>query len=207
MYEYWSWWMAGLALAGLSIGFRLLTSRSLGVSGSWTKIVFWKQEQEKDIAADALLNNKAAASNALLAAALAEFGDDAVDKSMDDDTAAAQTPAATAAPRQPVPWTAHLVFLLSMLLGAFLWAIQTSNFQIQFELSQLHTQLSGAGWQTAFVLFMGGLFVGIGTQMAGGCASGHGLSGCSNFAPASLIATGVFFGTAVLVAMSVGVFL
>lgn len=207
MVEYWSWWIGGLALAGLSISFRLLTSRSLGVSGSWTKIVFWKQEQEKDNAADALLNNKAAASNALLAAALAEFGDEAVDKSMNDDTAAAQPPAAAAVPKQPVPWTAHLVFLLSMLLGAFLWALQTGNFHIQFELSQMHTQLSGAGWQTAIVLFMGGLFVGIGTQMGGGCASGHGLSGCANFAPASLLATGAFFGTAVLVAMSVGVFL
>jgi uncharacterized membrane protein YedE/YeeE len=52
------------------------------------------------------------------------------------------------------------------------------------------------------VLFTGGLFVGVGTQMAGGCSSGHGLSGCSNFSVASVIATVVFFGTAVLISLS-----
>ena len=206
MHEYWSWWVGGLGLAGLTIGFRLLTSRTLGISGSWSKVAFWKREREKDNAASIMLSNKSAASNALLAAALEEFGDAAIGESLEGNKAAANSTAAATA-KQNIPWTAHLVFLMSMFLGAFVWAMLTGNFHIQLELSQLHTQLSGAGWQTAFVLFAGGLFVGIGTQMAGGCSSGHGLSGCSNFAPASLLATMTFFGTAVLVAMSVGVFL
>jgi uncharacterized membrane protein YedE/YeeE len=49
------------------------------------------------------------------------------------------------------------------------------------------------------VLFGGGMLVGFGTRLAGGCSSGHGLSGCGRLRPVSLLATAVFFGTAVLV--------
>jgi uncharacterized membrane protein YedE/YeeE len=51
------------------------------------------------------------------------------------------------------------------------------------------------------VLLIGGFLVGMGTQMAGGCSSGHGLSGCSNFSWSSLLATSIFFSTAVVVAL------
>jgi uncharacterized membrane protein YedE/YeeE len=49
------------------------------------------------------------------------------------------------------------------------------------------------------VLFVGGILVGFGTRLAGGCSSGHGLSGCGRLQPVSIVATAVFFGTAVLV--------
>ena len=46
-------------------------------------------------------------------------------------------------------------------------------------------------------LFGGGLLVGFGTRMAGGCTSGHGLVGCALLRPASLLSTAVFFGTGI----------
>jgi uncharacterized membrane protein YedE/YeeE len=49
------------------------------------------------------------------------------------------------------------------------------------------------------VLFIGGVLVGFGTRLAGGCSSGHGLSGCGRLQPVSIVATAVFFGTAALV--------
>lgn len=49
------------------------------------------------------------------------------------------------------------------------------------------------------VLFVGGVLVGFGTRLAGGCSSGHGLHGCGRLYPVSLVATAVFFGTAVAV--------
>jgi uncharacterized membrane protein YedE/YeeE len=49
------------------------------------------------------------------------------------------------------------------------------------------------------VLFVGGVLVGFGTRLAGGCSSGHGLSGCGRLRPVSILATAVFFGAAVLV--------
>lgn len=41
-------------------------------------------------------------------------------------------------------------------------------------------------------LVVGGLLVGFGTRLGGGCTSGHGLCGTSRLAPRSLVATAVF---------------
>ena len=38
-------------------------------------------------------------------------------------------------------------------------------------------------------MFAGGLFIGFGTRLAGGCTSGHGIFGLSNFERPSLIST------------------
>lgn len=44
-----------------------------------------------------------------------------------------------------------------------------------------------------------GLAVGIGTRLSGGCTSGHGICGLSRLSPRSLVATGVFMVTAIVV--------
>jgi uncharacterized membrane protein YedE/YeeE len=201
-FEYWPWWLGGLALAALTILFRFLTSRTLGVSGSWYRVAFWRQQRQQDKTAKELTKNQSATADALMAAALEEFGDDALSEITGDTTSNESDSKKQSVKASTVPWTAHLLFLLCTFIGAFLWAIYNGTFHIQFELSALHTHLSGAGWKTLFVLFVGGLFVGIGTQMAGGCSSGHGLSGCSNLSVASVIATVFFFGTAALVSLS-----
>ncbi len=51
-------------------------------------------------------------------------------------------------------------------------------------------------WPVAAV---GGLLVGIGTRLSGGCTSGHGICGVARLSPRSLIATGVFMCTAAIV--------
>jgi uncharacterized membrane protein YedE/YeeE len=42
------------------------------------------------------------------------------------------------------------------------------------------------------VLIVAGLLVGVGTRMAGGCTSGHGVCGLSRLSPRSLVATSSF---------------
>ncbi|MHA1529651.1 MAG: YeeE/YedE family protein [Alphaproteobacteria bacterium] len=49
------------------------------------------------------------------------------------------------------------------------------------------------------VLLTGGLLVGLGTRLGGGCTSGHGVCGLSRLSPRSLVATGVFMATAATV--------
>ena len=49
------------------------------------------------------------------------------------------------------------------------------------------------------VLFLAGVLMGYGARWAGGCTSGHGLSGTASLSPASLVAAATFFATAVLV--------
>lgn len=49
------------------------------------------------------------------------------------------------------------------------------------------------------VIVGAGLLVGIGTRIAGGCTSGHGICGLARFSPRSIIATGIFMLTAIIV--------
>jgi uncharacterized membrane protein YedE/YeeE len=52
-----------------------------------------------------------------------------------------------------------------------------------------------------FAILLGaGLVMGYGARTAGGCTSGHGMSGMSLLSPASMVATATFFATAVLLA-------
>jgi uncharacterized membrane protein YedE/YeeE len=196
MHAYLNWWLGGITLGGFTILFRILTGRTLGVSGSWRKVTFWRQERASDKAAQALAQNKDTAANALLAATLAEFGDDAMDATP-TTSVQGDSPANS---NQPVPWTAHLLFLLCMALGGLLWALFTGNLHLHYELSAIHTHISGTFGDMSFMLLVGGFLVGMGTQMAGGCSSGHGLSGCSNLSWSSLLATAIFFSTAVVAA-------
>ena len=45
-------------------------------------------------------------------------------------------------------------------------------------------------------LAVAGVLVGVGTTLANGCTSGHGVCGLSNFSPRSVTATAAFFGVA-----------
>jgi uncharacterized protein len=49
----------------------------------------------------------------------------------------------------------------------------------------------------------GGLALGYGARWAGGCTSGHGLSGCAAGSPDSVTATATFFAVAVAVTFAV----
>lgn len=68
----------------------------------------------------------------------------------------------------------------------------------------------GYGWLTATftgsgrvlvapILLIAGVLIGFGAKLAGGCTSGHGLSGMAMLSRASLSATATFFGTAIVV--------
>lgn len=52
------------------------------------------------------------------------------------------------------------------------------------------------------VLLLVGLALGYGARWAGGCTSGHGLSGCATGSPDSLVATATFFAVAVVVTLT-----
>ena len=47
--------------------------------------------------------------------------------------------------------------------------------------------------KTILLLLVGGIFIGFGTRYAGGCTSGHAITGLSNFQLPSLIAVIGFF--------------
>jgi uncharacterized membrane protein YedE/YeeE len=94
---------------------------------------------------------------------------------------------------------ANLVFLLAVLVGGGLAGWVGGQTWKNAQLAPEFHRLFGNGLSTVLVLFGGGLLVGFGTRLSGGCTSGHGLTGCGRLQPASLIATAFFFGVAIAV--------
>ncbi len=198
---YLPWWITGTALSVITLGFYIALNRPLGVSGSWARIVLWKNDKVIKEAEAPFQNNPKLFEDALMAATIEEFGEETVLEYMQsrhksDDTTPVKPLTRSVSPNRS-PWTAHLVFLIMLVLGGMLGAYLRGDLHIQATLGELHTSLFGSGIGSLMMLFFGGIMVGFGTQMAGGCTSGHGLSGFSRLAPASIIATITFFGTAI----------
>jgi len=203
---YLPWWIAGAALSFITLGFYITLHRPLGVSGSWARIILWKNDRAIKQAEAPFQDNPKLFEDALMAATIEEFGEEKVLEYMHSrhKTAGALpiAPSTNAVSPNRSPWTAHLVFLIMLVVGGVLGASFRGELAIQPTLGELHTSLFGSGIGSLMMLFFGGLMVGFGTQMAGGCTSGHGLSGFSRFAPASIIATITFFGTAIAFSMA-----
>jgi hypothetical protein len=198
MNEYWSWWMGALALGGVTVGFYLTTGRPLGVSGSWARLASVRDERNHEKTQAAMQAAPQGADDALMKATLAEFGADVAEKIMSGDPAPASAmPVKPAAPR--APWTAHAAFLVMLMAGGMLATLASGGFEVSLAMDNAYSSFFGEGWSGFAFLALGGMLVGFGTQMAGGCTSGHGLSGCARMVPASLYATAMFFGTAVAV--------
>ena len=88
-------------------------------------------------------------------------------------------------------------FLFGIVAGAFIF----------FLLAGRPMSAQGYGWLSAafdsdavvaMALIGGGVLIGFGAKIAGGCTSGNGLGGCSAGSPASLTATATFMGTAIV---------
>jgi len=197
--EYWSWWAGALGLGGVSIVYLLLTGRLLGVSASWSRVLSWRESRELEQARASLKQNLDETENVLLAATIAEFGDQAVAEMetgilREADSSSSMLNKATQA---ATPWGVHVTFLCGLLLGALVVALWRGEFMLRFDINDVHSAIFGGRWEVWTALFAGGVMVGFGTQMAGGCTSGHGLSGCARLIPASLFSTLVFMLSAI----------
>lgn len=83
----------------------------------------------------------------------------------------------------------RLPFVAGLVMGGFLSAALNGAWMPIWDLGMLDQALAlGHAGKLAW-MFVGGLFIGFGTRLAGGCTSGHGIFGLSNFEPSSLITT------------------
>jgi len=195
MIDYWPWWAGALGLGVVTFAFWWLVRRPMGVSGSWQTVVHWRQARRLAQEEAAMRHNPEIAGDALMAATLAQFGAATTYGTLGH---APEAPAKVAPRyRRRIPWTAHAVFLLALASGGLFSAFVNGHFELHWNMGAVHETLLGGGMSSYVALLLGGVAVGFGTQMAGGCTSGHGLSGCSRLVPASLLATAVFFGSAV----------
>lgn len=98
----------------------------------------------------------------------------------------------------------RLVFLVGIVLGGVLagltdgepgWQGTPAEFGAFYTALVPDSSLGSAAWWLA-----GGLLIGLGARLAGGCTSGHTIAGVAMFAPASLTASAIFFAVAVITA-------
>lgn len=197
--NYWNWWQGALALAFITLAFWWVMRAPLGVSSSWDRIVHWRDEEEYARKEQAMFSNKQQMTDAMMAETIAQFGKDAVAELLaqqGNDAKAAG--AAQPVERRQIPWQAHVTFLAMMLIGGLFASVMRGDFQLHFDMGAEYARLFGNGPHMWVLLLFGGMMVGFGTRMAGGCTSGHGLSGCSRLQPGSLVGTAAFFGMAVI---------
>lgn len=213
MSNYWPWWAGAVGLALVTINYTLITDRSLGVSAAWDRVLHWRAERrlerlEAGFADDRALEEALAAATAEQFGArpahplpdVAGGGGQAHVHDADSDIASAGDEVLPAASLSPAPVVTQAALLLSIFLGGWVAAVTAGRFHLRFDMGDGFRDLVTAN-STVMVamLFAGGVLVGFGTRLAGGCSSGHGLSGCGRLRPVSLLATAVFFGTAVIV--------
>ena len=203
MTTYLPWWITAILLTFITLGFYFANNRTLGVSGSWTRVVQWKGDKELDEDNSSFVKKPKLFEDALMAATIEEFGEAKVTHFLESRhnqrlEAEQQAPVAVA---KRVHWSVHLVFLGALILGGSIGATIRGDIGIQMDMGSVHRELFGQGFAILMTLFVGGALVGFGTQLAGGCTSGHGLSGVSRLVPASLIATMSFFGAAIIFSM------
>lgn len=206
MSAYWPWWAGALGLAVLTIGYTLATDRSFGVSGAWERVLHWRREAEVE-RRDAEFADERALVAALGAATAEHFG---AAPAVPVPTGAAVPPGPIAVPARggrrrgadprPAPLVTQAVLLGSIFVGGLIAAVTSGRFHLRFDMGAGYRHLvTGNPVAMVALLFAGGVLVGFGTRLAGGCSSGHGLNGCGRLRPVSLVATATFFGTAVAV--------
>jgi len=207
MNEYASWWLTAIALSAITLFYWLIIKRPLGVSGSWARIVLWKREAFIKKADQPFHAKPNSMVDALMIATLEQFGEEEVQEALKKHSgeipglSSETKKAETISIPGRLPWTGHLLFLAMLPVGGFIAAVATNSLQLQFSLGELHSSFFGSGFSYILTLLFGGTLIGFGTQLAGGCTTGHGLSGASRLVPASLVATASFFGSAVIISL------
>lgn len=201
MSSYWPWWAGAAGLALVTINYTLTTDTSFGVSSAWDRVLHWREERSLEKLNEEFLDQRVLA-DALAAATAEQFGSSVAtlpDAPQGGAPAPAQPEATTTVPRQ-APLIAQAALLVSIFLGGLIATFTSGRFKLRFDMGEgFRDIVTPSPLIMVAVLFAGGVLVGFGTRLAGGCSSGHGLSGCGRLRPVSLLATAVFFGTAVVV--------
>ena len=91
----------------------------------------------------------------------------------------------------------HAWLLVGLIFGGVVFGFAGSSVDGYGWLTDTFT--GGTQWVIVPVLVVSGALIGYGARLAGGCTSGNGLSGNAALSPAALVATGTFFGTAIVV--------
>lgn len=84
-------------------------------------------------------------------------------------------------------WDYGMLFLVGTALGAFLSALSSRQLKIERVPSVWAERFGNTTMKRMLFAFLGGVVIMFGARMAGGCTSGHGISGSLQFAVSSWI--------------------
>jgi uncharacterized membrane protein YedE/YeeE len=83
----------------------------------------------------------------------------------------------------------RLPLLAGLLFGGVLSAILAGGWETTWGLGRFDAQIGWNNGGKVLWMFGGGLLIGFGTRLAGGCTSGHGIFGMSNLELPSIVST------------------
>ncbi len=96
--------------------------------------------------------------------------------------------------KKPPKLNWEFVFVLSIIIGSSISAITTNDFSIKW-FPEMWTKNFGPENNIYYIAlaFVGGILMAFGARMAGGCTSGHGISGTIQLSVASWVSLLCFF--------------
>ncbi|HNS31953.1 MAG TPA: YeeE/YedE thiosulfate transporter family protein [bacterium] len=89
-------------------------------------------------------------------------------------------------------WNWRFFFMAGIITGGFLSSILSGEFSLKFFMDEFTGFIQMPFTVSFFYMFFGGLLLGLGSRIAGGCTSGHSIHGISQLHFPSIIIT-IFF--------------
>jgi uncharacterized protein len=86
----------------------------------------------------------------------------------------------------------RLPFIVGIVFGGLISKAIAGDWVATTSMGAFDALMAGPVWLRASVFLGGGVLVGFGTRLAGGCTSGHGIVGMAQLSRASLVATASF---------------
>lgn len=187
-----TWWQGGIALAGVALLHWLLMDRMLAASARITVLID-RMRGDGDLEEEAEIEDLSPdeVAQALRDVTAGEFGIDALEPMPHWEE---EVPVL----RKPQPTSAHVLFFVGLVIGGVASALLGGGIEVSPTLSgELFAASFGEGAWAPLILVAGGVLVGFGTRMAGGCTTSHALCGVSRMQSGSLLATAAFFAAGV----------
>jgi hypothetical protein len=95
----------------------------------------------------------------------------------------------------PFAFDYGVIFLVGIMVGAFVSSSLSGTFKIELVPEVWKQELGASVWKRFAYAFLGGVVIMYGARLAGGCTSGHGISGGLQLAVSSWLFLAVMFAS------------